>query len=95
AQSSATIIILMAMSKLEEIMQIFSSYGKAETPVAIIQEGTTPQAQMITGMVKDIYFKAQFAQLTNPAVIVIGEVVRLQSSLVKDFVNEKQLMQDR
>ncbi|MGZ3922664.1 MAG: uroporphyrinogen-III C-methyltransferase [Flavisolibacter sp.] len=95
AQSSATIIILMAMSKLEEIMQIFSSYGKAETPVAIIQEGTTPQAQMITGMVKDIYFKVQFAQLTNPAVIVIGEVVRLQSSLVKDFVNEKQLMQGR
>ena len=95
AQSSATVIILMAMSKLEEIMEIFSSYGKAETPVAIIQDGTTPQAQMITGTVKDIYFRSQFAELTNPAIIVVGEVVRLQSSLVKDIINEKQLMKGR
>ena len=95
AQSTATVIILMAMSKLEEIMEIFSSHGKAETPVAIIQEGTTPQSQMVTGMVKDIYFRAQFAELTNPAIIVVGEVVRLQSSLVKDIINEKQLMKRR
>lgn len=95
AQSSATVIILMAMSKLEEIMEIFSSYGKTETPVAIIQDGTTPQAQMITGTVKDIYFRSQFAELTNPAIIVVGEVVRLQTSLVKDIINEKQLMKGR
>jgi uroporphyrin-III C-methyltransferase len=88
AQSTATIIILMAMNKLEEIMEIFGSYGKGETPVAIIQDGTTPQARMITGIVRDIYFKAQFAELTNPAIIVVGEVVRLQSSLLKEIVTE-------
>ena len=41
AQSSATVIILMAMSKLEAIMEIFREKGKAATPVAIIQDGTT------------------------------------------------------
>jgi uroporphyrin-III C-methyltransferase len=41
AQSSATVIILMAMSKLELIMEIFSKNGKSHTPVAIIQDGTT------------------------------------------------------
>src|SRR5665647_698269 len=42
AQSSATVVILMAMSKLEAIMDIFIANGKADTPVAIIQDGTTP-----------------------------------------------------
>jgi uroporphyrin-III C-methyltransferase len=89
AQSSATIIILMAMSKLEEIIEIFSRYGKSDTPAAIIQDGTMPEAKMVIGTVNDIYFKAQLAQLSNPAIIVIGEVIRLQSSLVRDVLNEK------
>ena len=83
AQSSATVVILMAMSKLEEIMDIFSSFGKSDTPVAIIQNGTTPEAKMTIGTVKDIYFRAQYAGLTNPAIIIVGEVVRLQPSLIK------------
>jgi uroporphyrin-III C-methyltransferase len=88
AQSTATVVILMAMNKLEEIMEIFSRYGKSETPVAIIQDGTTTEARMITGTVRDIYFKAQFAEFSNPAVIVVGEVVRLQSSLLQEIVTE-------
>jgi uroporphyrin-III C-methyltransferase len=84
AQSTATVIILMAMSKLEEIMEIFSGHGKNETPVAIIQDGTTPAAKMVIGTVKDIYYKAQFAGLSNPAVIIVGEVVRLHPALIKE-----------
>ncbi|GAC1382498.1 MAG: uroporphyrinogen-III C-methyltransferase [Ginsengibacter sp.] len=89
AQSSATVIILMAMSKLEIIMEIFSSYGKHDTPVAIIQNGTTKDEKFITGSVKDIFFKAEFAGITNPAVIVVGEVVRLHPSLLQSNVEEK------
>lgn len=89
AQSSATVIILMAMSKLEIIMEIFSSYGKNDTPVAIIQNGTTKDEKCIIGSVKDIFFKAEFAGITNPAVIVVGEVVRLHPSLLQSTVKEK------
>ncbi len=89
AQSSATVIILMAMSKLEAIMDIFKLYGKEETPVAIIQNGTTPEEKMIIGNVKDIFFKAEFAGLSNPAVIIIGEVVRLHPSLLKSTVRQQ------
>jgi len=88
AQSSATVIILMAMSKLEAIMDIFKEYGKGETPVAIIQNGTTKQEKIIIGNVKDIFFKAQYEGLSNPAVIVVGEVVRLHPSLIKEYVQE-------
>ena len=86
AQSSATVIILMAMSKLEAIMDIFITHGKAETPVAIIQDGTTSKEKMVTGRVKDIAYKAQYAGLGNPAVIVVGEVVGLQQALVRERV---------
>ena len=89
AQSSATVIILMAMSKLEAIMDIFKELGKQDTPVAIIQNGTTPQERWLIGSVKDILFKAQYAGMINPAIIVVGEVVRMHPSLL----NEKLLHQ--
>jgi uroporphyrin-III C-methyltransferase len=89
AQSSATVIILMAMSKLETIMEIFAGYGKSDTPVAIIQDGTTPKEKMVTGTVRDIVFKAQYAGLGNPAVIMVGEVVRLHLPLLQQQVQRE------
>lgn len=88
AQSTATVVILMAMSKLEEIMDIFKQSGKEQTPVAIIQDGTTANAKMVIGTVKDIAYRSQFADLTNPAIIVVGEVVRLHSHQVKETVSK-------
>ena len=84
AQSSATVIILMAMSKLEAIMDIFREHGKQDTPVAIIQNGTTPEEKWVIGSVKDIVFKAEFAGITNPAIIVVGEVVHLHPTQLKE-----------
>ncbi|MGB3152828.1 MAG: uroporphyrinogen-III C-methyltransferase, partial [Maribacter sp.] len=40
AKSSATVIILMGMSKLSQIVALFTKEGKSETPIAIIQNGT-------------------------------------------------------
>lgn len=88
AQSTATVVILMAMSKLERITEIFTQYGKGETAAAIIQNGTTPDAKMVTGKVKDIYFRAQHAGLSNPAVIVIGEVVNLGGKFASDKIQK-------
>ena len=85
AQSSATVIILMAMSKLEAIMEIFSAHGKSKTPVAIIENGTTEKAKIVIGTVQDIYFRAQYAGLSNPAIIMVGDVVRLHPSLIKEY----------
>lgn len=83
AKSSATVIILMAMSKLEAIMDIFKAAGKGETPVAIIQDGTTEKQKMVLGKVDNIYFKAQYAQIANPAIIMVGQVVALHPSLLQ------------
>ena len=89
AQSTATVVILMAMSKLEGIMDIFRTSGKPDTPVAIIQNGTTAEEKWIIGTVKDIVFKAEYACIANPAIIVVGEVVTLHPSLVEEKIKEQ------
>ncbi len=80
AQSSATVVILMAMSKLDDIMQIFRNFGKQQTPVAIIQNGSTPEEKIIFGNVNDIAFKAEHHQMTNPSIIIVGEVINHRNS---------------
>ncbi len=72
----------MAMSKLERIVDIFISCGKQNTAAAIIQDATTTKEKMAIGKVKDIIFKAEYMKLTNPAVIIIGDVVNLHPSLI-------------
>ncbi len=82
AQSTATVVLLMAMSKLEQIMELFATHGKAHTPVAVIQNGTTDQEKMVIGNVRDIAIRAEHAGLTNPAIIIVGEVVNQHPSFL-------------
>ncbi len=89
AQSSATVIILMAMSKLEAIMDIFLANNKGDTPVAIIQDGTTKNEKMVIGNVKDIFFKSQYAELANPAIIIVGDVVKFHSTQLDKMVQSQ------
>lgn len=83
AQSTATVVILMGMAKLQQITEIFKTSGKAETPVAIIQNGTTAQQRHIIGNVSNIYDLSQQHSFDNPSIIVIGEVVRLADDFRK------------
>jgi uroporphyrin-III C-methyltransferase len=76
AQSSATVVVLMGMSKLDEIVAIFQKEGKGETPVAIIQNGTTPEEKTGMGTISSIQQVVFEKKLSSPAIIVIGEVVR-------------------
>ncbi|RYG44408.1 MAG: uroporphyrinogen-III C-methyltransferase [Chitinophagaceae bacterium] len=93
AQSSATVVILMAMSKLEAICDIFIKYGKGDVPAAIIQNGTRPDAKMVTGTIKDIAFRAEAAGLENPAVIIFGEVVNLNPSTIMSNITGASIIQ--
>ncbi|RFS18108.1 uroporphyrinogen-III C-methyltransferase [Emticicia sp. C21] len=86
AQSSATVVILMGMSKLDEIVAIFSENGKKDTPIAIIQHGTTQKQKSIYGQVNDIQAKVNESGISNPAVIIIGEVVSLHPQYVEAYV---------
>jgi uroporphyrin-III C-methyltransferase len=80
AQSSATVVILMGASKLAEITSLFMRHDKADVPVAVIQNGTTKAQKSVVGCISDIATKAKAASIGSPAVIVVGEVVRLHKT---------------
>ncbi|MDD2422361.1 MAG: uroporphyrinogen-III synthase, partial [Heliobacteriaceae bacterium] len=57
-------------------------YGRSpDTPVALIRWGTRPEQRTLTGTLQSIAGQAQRAGFQNPAVIVVGEVVRLREQL--------------
>ncbi|MBU2018225.1 MAG: uroporphyrinogen-III C-methyltransferase [Bacteroidetes bacterium] len=87
AQSSATVVVLMGMSKLEEIVAIFQSESKGETAVAIIQNGTTPEEKIGIGTIDTIQEIVTEQQLSSPAIILIGAVVG-DSQTRKGFCKE-------
>lgn len=76
AKSTATVVILMGMSKLQEIVEIFSKENKQDMPVAIIQEGTTENEKVGFGTISSIVKVVEEKQLANPSIIVIGDVVK-------------------
>nr|WP_299169272.1 uroporphyrinogen-III C-methyltransferase [uncultured Allomuricauda sp.] len=83
AKSNATVLILMGMSKLGEIMELFKKEGKLDIPVAIIQNGTKSNEKIGIGTVASIEYKAREQQLSNPAIIVIGEVVNHRQNILE------------
>ncbi len=83
AQSNATVVILMGMSKLSQIVELFKKEGKSETPIAIIQNGTRKDEKVGVGTIASIEKVIQKQQLTNPAIIVIGEVVRHREQILE------------
>lgn len=85
AQSSATVVILMGMRKLADIVRHFSENGKTQTPAMVIQHGSLPQEKVVVGSVNTILEQVQEAEMGAPAIIVIGEVVRLHPAYVKEF----------
>lgn len=82
AKSNATIVVLMGMTKLADIVQLFIQEGKSDIPVAIIQNGTMPDQRYVLATVATIVDVVKESGISSPAVIVIGEVVRLHPDLV-------------
>ncbi|MEA1787296.1 uroporphyrinogen-III C-methyltransferase [Arenibacter sp. GZD96] len=82
-KSNATVVILMGMSKLASIVALFKKEGKGQRPVAIIQNGTTAEEKIAIGTIATIESEVQKQKLTNPAIIVIGEVVSHRAALLQ------------
>ncbi|AUC16069.1 uroporphyrinogen-III C-methyltransferase [Tenacibaculum sp. SZ-18] len=82
AKSRATVVILMGMGKLSEILELFQKEGKHNLPVAIIQNGTTPEEKIGIGTVNTIENVVKEKQLSNPAIIILGKVVKHRKGIL-------------
>ncbi len=94
AQSTATVVILMGMSKLSEIVAIFKKFNKNEVPTAIIQNGTTKNEKLGFGTISTIEEVVVQKNLSSPAIIVIGEVVK-ESTKLRAFYESLNLVENQ
>ncbi len=90
AKSSATVVILMGMSKLSQIITLFKEEGKSETPIAIIQNGTRKNEKIGIGTINTIKKEVEKQNLSNPAIIIIGQVVK-HRAIIKEIAQNQEL----
>jgi uroporphyrin-III C-methyltransferase len=87
AQSRGTIVILMGVANLANIARALIANGKSgETPVAVIERGLRKDRRVTTGALATIGEVAARAGVKPPAVIVIGDVVRLYDPALPDLI---------
>ncbi|BDZ68183.1 uroporphyrinogen-III C-methyltransferase [Methanobacterium ferruginis] len=81
-----TLIILMGVGHLEENIQEIIKYKDPQTPVCVIEKGTTPDERIITGTLENITQK----NINPPALVIIGPVVdvfkAIQNNILEDPV---------
>jgi uroporphyrin-III C-methyltransferase len=91
AQTNATIIIMMGFKKLNQIIDIFKSCGHDNLPVAVIQNGSLENEKIAIGTIDTILKEVKKNNLGTPALIVIGEVVKLHAEFQKKLGNPKNI----
>lgn len=84
AQSKATVVVLMGLSKVAEICALFCEAGRGHLPMAIVQNGTRADEQCVIGQVWNMPQLAAEQGVGAPAVLVIGEVVSLHPSYLAE-----------
>ena len=84
-----TLVVLMGLSALPDIVARLRAQGMApDTPAAVIASGTLPEQRTVVGTLADIADLAAAAALAPPAIVVIGEVVRVGLTLpVRELVS--------
>ena len=82
AAARGTKVILMGMSRLRATLQALQQAGQAaDTPAAAVQWATTSRQRSVCATVATLADAVESAGLSSPAVVVIGEVVRLAPEL--------------
>ncbi len=77
-----TLVFLMGMGNLPEIVAKLIEYGRSpDTPIAVIKDGTRPEQKTVVSTLKNITDELGKNPLEPPAVIVVGEVVKLREKL--------------
>ena len=78
----------MALGNLNEIADGLIACGRdPQTPAAVVSAGSTPAQQVATAPLTDLAEAA--AELESPALVVIGDVVKLRQFLQKETRQER------
>jgi uroporphyrin-III C-methyltransferase len=82
AAGPGTLVLLMAVARLPEVARELVKRGRdASTPAAVICDGTTERQQVLVSTLGQVAGDAAASGIRPPAVVVVGEVVRLREAL--------------
>jgi uroporphyrin-III C-methyltransferase len=82
AKAVDTICVYMGVAHLPTIARQLVQYGKSpHTPIALVHWGTLSDQKTVVGTLETIAEKVREEKISNPSMIVIGEVVRLHDRL--------------
>src|SRR5574337_1353313 len=82
ATGIGTLVFLMGCGNLRSIVDKLLEHGRAkETPAAVMRWGTKPEQETVAGTLDTIVELAQRRGIGPPAVLVVGDVVRLRERL--------------
>jgi len=82
AQPRQTIVFYMGLLGLDQLCRQLVAHGlPADTPAALVQEGTTPRQRVIAGTLQTLPVLVLESGVHAPTLIIIGEVVKLRDRL--------------
>ncbi|HZP87923.1 MAG TPA: uroporphyrinogen-III C-methyltransferase [Burkholderiales bacterium] len=82
ARPAQTVVVYMGMAALPEICRQMIRHGlPSATPAAVVQQATTSNQRVVSGSLETLPHLAKAAAMRAPALIVIGEVVKLRRKL--------------
>lgn len=82
AQLNHTLVFYMGLTRADEIASQLLAGGLADdTPVAIIENGCRSDQRDIISCLRDFPAEVIRAQVKSPALIIVGEVVRMKETL--------------
>ena len=77
-----TLVFYMGLVSLPQICRELMAHGASPTlPIALVQQGTTPQQKVYTGVLRSFADEMAERSVLPPTLIIVGEVVRLHDSL--------------
>jgi uroporphyrinogen III methyltransferase/synthase len=82
ATGAGTLVIYMGIKNLPNISKKLIDNGRSpDTPVAVVRWASTPQQRSVVGTLATISEVVQAAKIAPPALIIVGEVVKLRESI--------------
>lgn len=80
--TNQTVVFYMGLTGLSIICQSLIEHGRHKgTPIALIQQGTTPNHRVYTGTLETMPKLVEQYEVKAPTLIIVGEVVSLHSKL--------------
>lgn len=81
-EAADTLLVLMGMRNLPEIVARIIDGGRSPTtPAAVVMNGTLPTQRVVEAPLAELPARAAEAGVTAPAVVVVGDVVKLRDTL--------------